>query len=144
MMPGRLKKPGFAGAAPVFGAAAGRAAVGAVGVVVRWIGAAVVGAVEVGGGADWVREPRLPALTFGRASASTVTIARALSNPRIARSGRQVWVIAKSSQGNRLRARVVSPHMGADHGFFSGRAPPGGARQNRAPFREDRQILAFS
>jgi hypothetical protein len=32
-----------------------------VGVIVRWIGAAGLGAVLVGGGAEKVREPRLPA-----------------------------------------------------------------------------------
>src|SRR6266568_1589566 len=85
--PGRLKKP--PNRPPL--AAAGAPAVDLPGcVMVRWVGAAALGAVVVEGGAVKVREPRLPELNPppARALASAITRTSAAATATNASNGR--------------------------------------------------------
>ena len=61
-------------------------------VIVRLIGAAAFGAVAVGGGAEKVFEPREPALTRGRASASATTMVNTAATAMAAKSGRNSFI----------------------------------------------------
>src|SRR6185436_4731692 len=70
-------------------------------VIERLFGAAAFGAVAVGAGCEYVFEPREPALTRGRASASAATSANTAATASTAKSGRKSFI--GLSQQPRLR-----------------------------------------
>src|SRR5215831_4586793 len=78
-------------------------------VMLRWIGAAVDGAVRVGGGAENVRDPRLPALKPPptRASAWLASMPSASVTARTAMTLRSERRIISTSQGRRGARRPI-------------------------------------
>ena len=95
--------PMAATAAPVAAAAAEAAGLGAgCGVMERCMGAAEVGAVEVAGGAEWVFDPRLPALDPPprRASATAGARASMAARPSARAPLRETMVRRKNEKGD--------------------------------------------
>src|SRR5204863_4617074 len=78
-------------------------------VIERVIGAAVVGAVAVGGGAEKVFEPREPKFARGRASTSVITMVKTAATAKTASNGRSSFIYISQSPGGHPEYRGWEP-----------------------------------